>query len=318
MSRVFILGAGATAGYSVQQPEIPPPVARNFLSASVSLCRANRLHREDFDAVWEFVERHYRISFDQLVTGQLDIEELLTLADLSGNATMRRQLIRLIILTLDSILYGYECPHHRRLLDSLQPQDAIITFNWDLILDNIAQRHCSGPDYGAPCLHVSGRRLNGTRSPLILKLHGSFNWMSCPRCKRYNAVLGAGKIVARNEENGGTACPECRRAMQPIMIYPTLFKKYDSSVCREVWERARCILRGARDITIIGYSLPPTDFAAKWLFMQTAAERQQPLERFTIIDLEPTRLRDRFTAAFQAPAENVNLVTGGIANALDP
>jgi hypothetical protein len=100
--------------------------------------------------------------------------------------------------------------------------------------------------------------------------------------------------------------------MDPIMIFPTLFKKYNKLLFHQIWERARCVLRSARDVTVVGYSLPATDFAAKWLFLQTSAERRHPLQSLTIVDLAPEPLQRRFADAFYHNLGEVRGVRGGI------
>ncbi len=324
MNRVFILGAGATAGYKTDC-NIAPPVAASFLAAAVRLCKnktlpaERRLEKNKFALVWGFVEKHYPAQFNNLakranaqLPHSIDIEELLTLVDLAGNRPLREQMVRLIVLTLYGILWGGHCKHHERLLSSLDPDDAILTFNWDLILDNLAFSHGTPPDYGTTLLNVRGGIEGNQRGPLVLKLHGSMNWTTCDSCSYHEARGLEGKIVAHAFMGTAIQCPRCHEPMDALMIYPTLFKTYDRPLWKQIWERARCVLRSAREIRVVGYSLPPTDFAAKWLFRQTSVERNRPLESLTIVDTShnPTALLDRFADVFHHPSLHVN---GGIA-----
>ena len=186
----------------------------------------------------------------------------------------RRQLLDLIAVTLGKVIVGGPCEHHTRLVHSLHIDDAIITFNWDLLVDNtIAVDHEDGPDYGVNLLEPINERAlpigNLGNRPRLLKPHGSMNWMTCRTCRRSFAYILAGKTAARYHAGDCVPCRYCGRPTEPLLIPPTLMKNYKHPVIKAVWDEAACVLRQATEIVIVGYSLPPTDFKAKWLFMET-------------------------------------------------
>ena len=313
MRRVYILGAGASAGYENGQCGIRPPTARKFFTVVKALLEKGDLHRDRFSRLWEFLEKFYRVKPDGLDTSSLDIEEVLTMIDVAGKKpVVRRELLDLIVLTLNRIIYGNPCPHHRRLLDSLGPDDAIITFNWDLLLDNLVAQ--GGPNYGANMLeHVeetawtAGR---GRSAPLVLKVHGSLNWMTCHKCRKSFAHILEGKIAAQYHAGQSVPCRHCNSATDPLIIPPTLLKNYKHPVIKAVWNEAARVLRHADEITVVGYSLPLTDFKAKWLFMEASANRAVPLRNLTVVDLCADGLKDKYQRVFCLP--EVRTVTGGI------
>lgn len=319
MTCVYILGAGASAGYANGQRGISPPVARTFFQAVGRLLNGHDgLDQDRFSNLWAFLEHYYQVALGDLANCHLDIEEVLTLLDVGrAHRKERPQLLDLIALTLDKIIYGNPCKHHLRLVNSLGPEDVIITFNWDLLVDNVvAMNNDGGPDYGVNLLepvqesHRAGA--NRRTSPLVLKPHGSMNWMTCRGCKKSYAYVLQGKTAAAYHAGQDVNCRACGKPTEPLMIPPTLMKSYTHPVIKAVWEEAARILRRADEIVIVGYSLPPTDFKAKWLFMETSADRGHALRSLTIVDQKPEPLKEKFRQAFHADERLTHVITDGI------
>jgi NAD-dependent SIR2 family protein deacetylase len=325
MSCVYILGAGASAGYQNGERGIPPPTACTFFQVVGDLLNGGEsVGRSRFSDLWAFLDRYYKVAVDDLATCELDIEEVMTVLDI-GKATpkARRQLLDLIALTLDKIIYGTPCQHHKRLVNSLRDEDVIITFNWDLLVDNIvALQHPGGPDYWANLLEPLSGMPSPVRAPgsvpRILKLHGSMNWMTCRRCRKSFAHILQGKTAAQYHAGEKVRCQRCNATTEPLMIPPTLLKNYDHPVIKAVWEEAGRVLRQADEITVIGYSLPPTDFKAKWLFMESSACRPEPLRRLRVFDTKPESVKERLERAFHADDTTTETITGGIEEAAAP
>ncbi len=78
----------------------------------------------------------------------------------------------------------------RRLVSTLRRDDVVVTTNWDLLLDHALEarfgpaRH--GWQFGAPQAGIqrksSASRKPSRQRPLLLKLHGSLNWLWCTQC----------------------------------------------------------------------------------------------------------------------------------------
>ena len=83
-------------------------------------------------------------------------------------------------------------------LKKLQGKVTFISSNYDLLIDN-ALCYLSGLDYGF------GEKLK-PRLWKLLKLHGSLNWLYCPRCKKVNSYIGQKKSL---DECFGPAELEC-------------------------------------------------------------------------------------------------------------
>lgn len=79
---------------------------------------------------------------------------------------------------------------HRRLLVSLDSmgqleKTAIFSFNYDILADNAMLDHLGDlkTDYGIDFVNQERPSKTDPRRMLLLKLHGSLNWLYCPTCR---------------------------------------------------------------------------------------------------------------------------------------
>jgi len=141
---------------------------------------------------------------------------------------------------------------------------AIITFNYDMGLDYALYKSGVPLSYGLD---------NAPGTPL-LKLHGSLNWARCEVCgptpwvlsdfftdfdwrprsqSLGSATLTIGSRLGDFQHHGKPVAPE------PVIVPPTWNKLQYHQALSPVWRRAAKELSEARNIFVIGYSLPPTD-----------------------------------------------------------
>ena len=113
----------------------------------------------------------------------------------------------------------------------------IISFNWELLLDNIIFNpgiyriaDIIPVDYGAnfKMIDDNGEPRDVVRSSSykVLKLHGSLNWLYCEQCRTRFFVFGE-KITIPIWEGHAKSCPNCEKPLNPIIVPPT-FQKFDS------------------------------------------------------------------------------------------
>ncbi len=193
---------------------------------------------------------------------------------------------------------------------------ALITFNYDLVLERalwdyfhfLPDQHLkpAGPsckvryflrpydfvirsvvyDYDTP-VAGSGRTavqpVRGYRADIdyrsdasvevpYLKLHGSLNW-----CGRTTA--GSAEPVP---EDAIPATGPTQAVETPLILPPVFNKMYLEDV-GAVWEKALEILRGARHIVIVGYSLPRTDVYMQY-FLKSAVGPNSNLQWIIVFD----------------------------------
>ncbi len=178
---------------------------------------------------------------------------------------------------------------------------SFITFNYDTCLEFALVRQGLGIDYGLPEPFLNNDENNYQFRVPVLKLHGSINWATCPKCgtlhptevdpyRRAHLIhlldspselkLQLGTNIA------GKIHLKCGAALDPIpfLVPPTWNKSSTTSAgLQEVWRRAAKELGSAENIVVIGYSLPPTDTFFKYLFA-LGTDSDVHLEKFIVIN----------------------------------
>lgn len=152
---------------------------------------------------------------------------------------------------------------------------AVITFNYDMLveqlLDDLGLRFDYGTSVGIRFENSRRRqRLSRAGSQVsVMKLHGSASWGVCRGCTQsgrspdlITAFEGAYTRTRRKR------CPVCEsksKFLDAGIIPPILGKAGEAQREKPVWEASRKALKRAREIIVIGYSLPPSDTEAKSL-----------------------------------------------------
>ena len=139
----------------------------------------------------------------------------------------------------------------------------------------------------------------------LLKLHGSFNWLYCPRCHRI-FVAGFGNSVQylkdRNKDPEESTC-FCDYPLDPVIVAPSAEQEISNPHLREIWINAYHALERADRIIICGYSLPPQDLAIRSLFYRAIDGRRQlegtkPSKIVVVNSSKKLEFRDRYQKLF--------------------
>lgn len=185
----------------------------------------------------------------------------------------------------------------RRLDDFKEDNVAILTTNWDILLDNALNRivkhetdcisqgdYERGPiavvDY---CCYISSLEDDSYIKPGLfalgrkgysikyLKLHGSMNWLHCPNCQRLYVKFDEKTMFAEKY------CKHCAKNFKHLnreknsiklkgnLLLPTFIKDLKNIQLQLVWQNAGIELSEATKIVFIGYSLPVADFEIRQL-----------------------------------------------------
>ena len=160
------------------------------------------------------------------------------------------------------------------LLFDLKPTDSIISFNWDTIADFTLQR-AGRPIYSGymDLMTKQPLRVSDYRDrPVLLKLHGSFNWIVCPNpeCSLHGKPRLAVKGKKLQRFFGMHKCPRCGNERGEPFIVPPTSQKFirRGTLLHKLWLIAREKLPLCRRLIFVGYSFPATDFYSEWLFRQ--------------------------------------------------
>lgn len=251
----------------------------------------------------------------------INLEEVLTLLEIDIAIApepkllfARAYLIRLLRRTLMRLHKRFKgaSKDYPRMVKRLAPNDTIITFNWDVLLDNALgrQERLNGlgatddgnPHFAKPptryddfLLHFTGwgeRTIHGISVPspvneltergYYLKAHGSIDWYYCSnvQCRAVETVfpmLGSSKRPI---------CSACRERTEVLIVPPTLNKRLrDVPLTRRVWTLASSEVAQSTHLAIWGYSLPPTDFFSSWLLRNS----RHSMKELTLINPEVSR-----------------------------
>ncbi|KPA06474.1 hypothetical protein [Pantoea agglomerans] len=181
--------------------------------------------------------------------------------------------------------------HSRRKKGNNYPQVdpvSVISTNWDILLDNsvyheiLKSKEDAVVDYCCyissltkedktvkPGLEVLGR---GGYNVKILKVHGSLNWLQCPRCMRLYVSFPNKEAIYNFQQP--SSCRHCdhnfpeeigNHNLYSNLIMPTFIKDLTNPQYKIVWQNAGVEISEADKLVFIGYSLPSADFDMRQL-----------------------------------------------------
>ena len=157
-------------------------------------------------------------------------------------------------------------------------QYTFVSFNYDIILDialmNLMTSKQIDCDYGINFANSSKDFVSsafpqwkppGEKSVLILKPHGSINWMHCPTCGSI-AISGdkESKIFKAEFIHSIEVCPKDNTQMQFVIEPPSYFKKYKNYYIQTIWKKLDEILLDSEKMVFIGYCMPDADVMIKY------------------------------------------------------
>lgn len=195
---VYLLGAGASKSYEISKTGNRLPLAKDFfktfheleISANgwvligdiINYVREKRnVDVLEFLKFNEDIEKlHSDIQKDYLEAIKKDSFE-----DITKYGKAYNQLVFLFCSVINEIQNGGESLFHKNLALGLNDDDAIITFNWDTLIDkslvnNLSWSTQNGYSFQPKLIFKDGWKKGepGESNVLLLKLHGSTNWLS--------------------------------------------------------------------------------------------------------------------------------------------
>ncbi len=292
--KVFVLGAGFTKAF------LPgaPLVTDDYDVDSLMNKFAPFPHAQRLLALERQANPDGRINIERVMTrldGGMPYD-----SDAAGDqlrllhGELRRVFVERINGALMGAWYRQELGHFARYC--VKTQTTCITFNYDDVLDRAlwevekAERAGHPRPYWHPdggygffckpspsCVYDTGVFMDRPVAPL-LKLHGSMNW----RPKRGARVPYALDAIVHHEswypfharEEINLEGVEAHLEAEPFIVPPILMKSVllEQPVLRLVWSLAYDALKTAEEVAFVGYSLPLTDIAARFLFSEALQE----------------------------------------------
>jgi hypothetical protein len=140
----------------------------------------------------------------------------------------------------------------------------LVTMNYDINLDRCAlnmRASAAGAvdlDYG---FELANYRMPNDfvrpsdRSILLLRLHGSINWIRCLACQAVFTTINRQANVDERQ-----TCLLCRsESADRILVHPSYLRAYSDPILQIVWGRFQEELTSSERWVFIGYSLPDAD-----------------------------------------------------------
>lgn len=200
---------------------------------------------------------------------------------------------------------------YSQLVDRLDPSDAIITLNYDTLLDQALIQSGWPPDRGY-CLiggankvawrirrPSSSRRLSDVK---LLKLHGSLNWFVRGSYKRIQRVFDAKptRVVIYKKPNTNERAHFIRQIIPPIYG-----KFFGHAHWQGLWNRAYKELTTAEVIVVIGCSLVDTDFHLSGMLGHAISQRKRLNNKFAYgILVDRTKVRRKWKRVLKGNLTN--------------
>lgn len=280
---LVVLGAGATRGASFSGGDHPvaPPLDADFFQilqmsrtgrtseAQQLLAHVRTVYGPDLQIGLETV-------FNNLDAARLFHSEfnITRGRHLREPARLIDALSRVLPELLGESIRGEECAYHAALASRLRATDAVISLNYDCVIDTALSRHAgfrfdpARGGYGLPVAQgvENWKRIGRGRRPqgsiLLLKLHGSLNWAS-PNVD----------LVLREDPYQPVA--------DGVIAPPLTNKPVTANPFRPLWQTARRVVGAMRRLIVIGYSLPEADGLIRTLL---ATDLSRELEEILIVD----------------------------------
>jgi len=310
---VIVFGAGASRG-ALSEQEVPPPLDNDFFDIANQLLGHGtpKLAKRVLKDVWQLYGRTNGIGLE---TYYRDLETRAIIGEFAKTANQPKdwpkrqkeleELIRRVYI--HTTLRGTsEDPRvsliHRSILAKLRKKDTIITFNYDLVIEEAFPSadlwnpvdgygtQTSGKTKGWAKRWLHERHYDAKGSGIsLLKLHGSLNWESYPAGIRLKP-----KPYLVSTRNGET------RFEKISILAPGWNKRIDKNPYKRFWRAARLHLEKCKTLIVLGYSLPETDLLAQSLLaevVRTRAARKDYLRQLHLSDPNES-VKERLTKLF--------------------
>lgn len=160
-------------------------------------------------------------------------------------------------------------PWLARFRDKVRNENAaIISFNWDLILDELL----FGEDLSAESYGFSNPMTEG---PVLLKPHGSLNWFEDSQGRFLSEqkkvrlfplktpLRTADRVYAFKEFRPPRSKHD--RIYTPFIVPPVVLKRFEKKVFETLWKNCVSALSTAKKVVFLGYSMPSADVHAQFI-----------------------------------------------------
>lgn len=157
----------------------------------------------------------------------------------------------------------------------------IITTNWDTLLEGYFLQNNISYHYGFQFPYTSEHIVDKSVESkiLLLKIHGSANWLKCLHCGAISVYKDNNAANSLFEDGEYEYCTLCgtrtnadKPSLQPEIITPTMIKSLSNRLYSNLWGTAASEIRSATHIMFLGYSLPIADFDFRYMLQRNVPQ----------------------------------------------
>jgi NAD-dependent SIR2 family protein deacetylase len=324
---VFILGAGTSVGAGA-------PMANGFFrifetTGQSGAGASSALHAERMKSI---IELRNRLLSDPVRAGkEINIEELFGVTKemdrkVGSKSHLKKDLLYFITQVLQNSLMFYltnnidlEKPNNTYLsfADKLirnHDRCVVVTMNYDTIIEYAcAHRKLCNIDYGlwrSPAdLILADNSMWVDRDLVLLKIHGSINWIKCHNCGNLAFKGLSMDLFAAHYSSEHDWCRRCRsRNVAPLLVAPELGKSLEDreGVLMDLLAMAMREIHAAKRLVIIGHSLPIYDSEVRLALFWTALSENPGLQEMVVVDPSEDTL-ERYRREFAPVAKRVKM-----------
>lgn len=306
---VYFLGAGATKAVTQNAP-LNKDLVKKALSDFQTTPEAERLNnfietlfpwekRIIDNQIWNLLD--YIIQEGKSPCFEYNLEQIVAL---------RKDLLSLVIQEFQKSLGSIDTEAYQKFVDKIkQTKSAIISTNYDIIIDNALLTVVKNYNYGVKIRKIvtgefgedEGLRRPRRYPPMVsmnsgtislLKIHGSLNWLYCPKCDEVDVSFGEKGVIKTLK---GLYCSNknCTKKYEALLITPTMFKNYENRILKETWECAEKELAEAKELVFIGYALKDEDYQIRCLLMKAMLSKMDPYEKITVVERNPENAAEK-------------------------
>ncbi len=279
MRKVYVLGSG----FSVQGGL---PTIDNFFQkvnekkGATDLNSSMPVEREAFDRTLTLQQdksgnrRNMEDAFSAISEDDFDFDK----SSITNIEQLRNDFLYTVCRTMhlcwtDGNRDTSRCLYRRFLEHTIEEGAALVTFNYDVILDNLFFDMNLLPEYGFELHDKNAIHYNVFASRMVssgtsyLKMHGSQKWFKCKECGREFVKIDQGDNWPSNRGpnsgvSSGENCLVCNDQTLDFLIIPPLKDKEagpQECTLKKTWDCARREIEMAEEIVFVGFSFPMSD-----------------------------------------------------------
>lgn len=201
---------------------------------------------------------------------------------------------------------------------------SVVTTNWDTLCEQI---FISQKVRYNLCLSCDSyyKIKNKKTMRRIAKIHGSISWFSCSNCgSLISKSVGTESDFLLSDRP--KTCKQCHVTQEddflftPEIITPTMVKMFSKQMYNNIWQNAEYLLKDAREIIFVGYSMPLADFEFRYMLTKYIS----PASRIRVVLHEGDKKKpgerrevpeDRYRSAF--PKNDIEFFYEGFTSYFD-